>query len=125
MDQLSTKSEVANCLSAAKQAVDEVFTCSIVVAELLYGCIRSMRPAIHRAKVEALILPYDCLPFDEGAAEQFAKLRYNLELLGTPIGPYDLQIAAIALTRSCTLVTHNTSEFSRVSGLNLEDWELP
>jgi len=41
------------------------------------------------------------------------------------IGPYDVQIAAIALTNNCTLVTHNTSEFSRVPGLVLEDWEMP
>ena len=40
-----------------------------------------------------------------------------------PIGPYDLQIAAIALANGCTLVTHNISEFSRVRGLALEDWE--
>ena len=34
--------------------------------------------------------------------------------LGTPIGPYDLQIAAIALANDCTVVTHNTAEFQRV-----------
>jgi tRNA(fMet)-specific endonuclease VapC len=36
-----------------------------------------------------------------------------------------MQIAAIARALGCTLVTHNTSEFSRVPGLTLEDWELP
>ena len=40
-------------------------------------------------------------------------------------GPYDLQIAAIALAHRCTLVTNNTQEFSRVPGLRIEDWELP
>ena len=39
------------------------------------------------------------------------------------IGPYDLLIAAIALANGCTLVTHNTQEFSRIPGLVLEDWE--
>jgi tRNA(fMet)-specific endonuclease VapC len=42
---------------------------------------------------------------------------------GLPIGPYDLQIAAIALANDCTLVTHNIAEFSRVEKLRLEDWE--
>ncbi len=40
------------------------------------------------------------------------------------IGPYDLQIASIAIANGGTLVTHNTREFSRIPGLNLEDWEL-
>ena len=59
------------------------------------------------------------------AADRFASLRRHLDTLGTPIGPYDLQIAAIALVNGCTLITHNTREFSRVPGLLLEDWELP
>ena len=41
------------------------------------------------------------------------------------IGPYDVQIAAIAVANGCTLVTHNTREFSRIPGLLLEDWEVP
>jgi tRNA(fMet)-specific endonuclease VapC len=45
--------------------------------------------------------------------------------MGTPIGPYDLLIAAIALANGLVLVTHNTAEFSRVSGLMFEDWQTP
>ena len=43
--------------------------------------------------------------------------------MGTPIGSYDLQIAAIALANNLILVTHNTREFERVEGLQLEDWQ--
>lgn len=43
--------------------------------------------------------------------------------MGTPIGLYDLQIAAIALANNLILVMHNTREFSRVKGLQIEDWE--
>lgn len=46
-------------------------------------------------------------------------------MLGTPIGPYDFQIAAIALVHGATVVTHNTNEFSRVPNLLIEDWEIP
>jgi tRNA(fMet)-specific endonuclease VapC len=42
-----------------------------------------------------------------------------------PIGPNDLMIAAIVLANGLILVTHNTREFSRVSGLALEDWQVP
>jgi tRNA(fMet)-specific endonuclease VapC len=45
--------------------------------------------------------------------------------VGTPIGPNDLLIAAIALANRLTLVTHNTTEFSPVPGLKLEDWQIP
>ena len=42
----------------------------------------------------------------------------------TPIGPYDMMIAAQAITRSNTLITHNTDEFLRVSQLAVEDWTV-
>ncbi len=99
--------------------------CSVVAAELFYGCLRSAKPAQNRAKVDALLRPYLSLPFDDAAAELHAQIRFHLEKMGMPIGPYDLQIAAIALSRGCTLVTHNTAEFGRVPGLVLEDWESP
>ena len=69
--------------------------------------------------------PYPCLPFDENAADCYAAIRHQLEQLGRMIGPYDLQIAAIAVSTGSILVTHNTAEFSRVSGLVVEDWEIP
>ncbi|HEV3257827.1 MAG TPA: type II toxin-antitoxin system VapC family toxin, partial [Gemmataceae bacterium] len=65
------------------------------------------------------------LPFDDAAAAHYAPLRADLESKGTPIGPNDYQIAAIALANNVTLVTHNTQEFSRVVGLFLEDWLAP
>ena len=51
------------------------------------------------------------------------QIRAQLQKLGTPIGSYDLQIAAIALAHNLILVTHNTREFERVEGLKLEDWQ--
>ena len=103
----------------------EIRVCSVVVGELYYGCLRSAKPVDNRTKVDALIALYSSLAFDDTVADRFAMLRRHLETLGTPIGPYDLQIAAIALVHGCTLVTHNTAEFSRVPGLLLEDWESP
>ncbi len=62
------------------------------------------------------------LPFSSEAAPHFGEIRAALAGQGTPIGPYDLQIAAIARARSMVVVTHNTREFVRVPGLALEDW---
>src|SRR5437870_5384187 len=75
----------------------DIRVCSVVVAELLYGCLRSAKPAANLAARQALLAPYASLPFDDAAAQEFATIRRHLESLGTPIGPYDLQVAAIAL----------------------------
>ena len=103
----------------------DIRVCSIVVTELRYGCLRSAKPTANRAAVDLLLAPFPSLPFDDAAAEHAATVGRHLELLGQTIGPYDLQIAAIALANGCTLVTHNHSEFSRVPGLLIEDWETP
>jgi tRNA(fMet)-specific endonuclease VapC len=108
----------------AKPAAD-VQLCSVVVAELYYGAQRSAQVATNVSKVAAFLGQFTSLPFDDAAAEEFARLRAFLEAQGLPIGPYDLQIAAIALVNGMTLVTHNTKEFSRVPNLLIEDWEIP
>lgn len=103
----------------------DLVLCSVVVGELIYGAERS-GPA-HRvnnlARVEQLRRQFVSLPFDDRAAREYGQLRAHLVSLGTPIGPNDSLIAAIALASGVTLVTHNTAEFSRVPGLPLEDWE--
>lgn len=57
------------------------------------------------------------------AAEYYGRIRAELAAQGSPIGPNDLMIAAIALANELTLVTHNVNEFSRISDLIIEDWE--
>ncbi len=52
----------------------------------------------------------------------YAEIRALLEKSGNSIGANDLLIAATALNKNATLVTHNINEFSRVPGLNIEDW---
>jgi tRNA(fMet)-specific endonuclease VapC len=103
----------------------EVRLCSVVLSELYVGVLRSAQPAKNRADVDQFAAPLASLPFDDAAADVYARIRHQLESQGTAIGPYDLQIAAIALANGCTLVTHNTAEFGRVPGLVLEDWEIP
>ncbi|CAB1073208.1 VapC toxin protein [Olavius algarvensis Delta 1 endosymbiont] len=62
------------------------------------------------------------ISFGRTEVKYAASIRVNLEQQGTPIGPYDILIAASALANNLTLVTDNTSEFKRVSGLKIEDW---
>jgi tRNA(fMet)-specific endonuclease VapC len=70
------------------------------------------------------LAPFQSFAFDDEAAAIYARLRHELELAGSVIGPFDLQIAAISLRVGATLVTNNTSEFSRVAALPVENWML-
>lgn len=97
--------------------------CSIVKAELLYGAIKSARPQVNLEKLHLFFDRFVSYPFDDAAAEVSGRVRAQLARQGKPIGPNDLLIASIALSRQRTLVTHNLGEFSRVEGLALEDWE--
>jgi tRNA(fMet)-specific endonuclease VapC len=102
---------------------DEVVLCSVVTYELRYGAERSGNPAAQHAKLDQFLSQFACLSFDDSCGRRCAEIRRTLEQSGTPIGPHDLQIAAIALCYRLTLVTHNLREFGRVAGLVLEDWE--
>lgn len=101
----------------------DVAVCSVVKAELFSGAQRSRNPERALAAQRQFLQPYLSLPFDDAAAEIAGRVHAQLAVSGTPIGPYDLQIAAIALANGCTLVTHNVREFSRVPDLVYEDWE--
>ena len=95
---------------------------SITVYELWYGVQRSQHVARNSLALREFLAPLRQLEFDSDDAMTCAKIRSELQAKVTPIGPYDLQIAAQALRRKLTLVTHDTAEFERIAGLKLADW---
>lgn len=101
----------------------EVALCGIVKAELCFGAFKSARPRANLRLLRAFFEQFDVLPFHDRAIRNFGRIRSQLALQGTPIGPFDLIIAATAVAHSVTLVTHNVREFSRVRQLRLEDWQ--
>lgn len=104
------------------ESPQDIFTCSIVVSELLHGAEKYGNRHKRVTMVQTLLAPFQCLPFDEIDATYYATLRHSLEVRGEVIGPYDLQIAAICLRHQLTLVTNNVTEFTRVQGLTVQDW---
>jgi len=102
----------------------DVFTCQIVKAELFYGACKSSRREQDIALVQHFFDQFDSLSFNDQAVDTYGRIRTELATRGTPIGPNDLIIAAIAIAHNATLVTNNTREFNRVSGLLVEDWTL-
>ncbi|KPV54317.1 twitching motility protein PilT [Kouleothrix aurantiaca] len=107
----------------ARIQASDIALCSIVVAELYEGAYRSAQQQNNLAKVGQFVAQFIVLPFDTIAAQIAGQQGARLAALGTPIGPHDLQIAAIALEHDLTLVTHNVREFSRINGLRIEDWQ--
>lgn len=96
---------------------------AIVVFELWYGTERSARRSANQETLRRFMSQgIETLAFDEEDAREAARIRGALASRGTPIGPYDVLIAAQALQRGAILVTANTREFSRVDGLLLENW---
>jgi len=102
---------------------EDVALCSVVKGELNYGAARSRDPERTMARIAEFEAPFTSLPFDDSCVHAYGQIRSELEQAGTPIGPNDLIIAAIALTHGLTLVTHNTREFKRVARLSWADWE--
>jgi tRNA(fMet)-specific endonuclease VapC len=98
--------------------------CSVVAAELLYGAAKSQRKQETLDQLYRFIACFRVFDFDLAAAHQFGQIRAELERAGLPIGPFDMQIAAIAMANQLVVVTHNLNEFSRVPGLVCEDWEV-
>lgn len=105
----------------AKVGEAAVCTSIIVASELRFGAAKKQSPRLS-AQVQAILAVIDIVPFDAPADEAYARLRLHLERAGTPIGPNDMLIAAHALAGECVLVTANSSEFSRVPGLVVQNW---
>ena len=106
----------------------EIVTAAPVWHELFYGCQRlpvsRKREILETFLYEVLKPNMTILPYDEQAAEWHAKERARLASLGQMPAFVDGQIAAIAKVNGLILVTRNTSDFNKYSGLKLENWHL-
>lgn len=97
--------------------------CAPVKAELWFGACKSENPLRNQERITRFFGDLTSLPFDDTAAQRCGEVRADLSHQGILIGPYDLQIAAIAPVNDLTLVSNNLKEFQRISGLRVEDWQ--
>ena len=107
----------------AAQQPEDIYICTVTQMELYYGAYRSAQQERNLALLERFFSQFTIVPLDTAASRIAGRIRAELAAIGTPIGPYDSQIAAIALANNLILVTHNTDEFRRVNALQIEDWE--
>lgn len=100
----------------------EIKLSSITVAELYYGADKSKARIKNRKIAEQFVSTFQIIPFDSSCCNNYSKIRNSLEKSGKPIDPMDMLIASICLANNFILVTNNTKEFKRVSGLKMENW---
>jgi len=113
-----------NIRNRVLSAENDISLCSIVKYELYYGAYKSKEVIDNLKKIELFFNKFNTILFNDRCSKICGQIRADLEKNGLPIGPYDLQIASIALSNDLILVTHNIKEFNRISNLRIEDWEI-
>lgn len=101
---------------------DALCISAITLSELLFGVENSVNRDKNRTALLWFLVKVDVVSFDDKAAETYGKVRKELTKNGNLIGSMDMLIAAHSRSLGLTLVTHNTREFKRVTGLAVEDW---
>jgi tRNA(fMet)-specific endonuclease VapC len=117
------RGEAAVAARLRQEAPAQLAASVITEIEVEYGLARNpdLAPRVREA-MRVLMNTISILPFEREDARVAAQLRASLNRQGTPIGAYDLLLAACALRRGLKIVTHNAREFARIAGLGLEDW---
>ncbi len=105
----------------AEKGEETICTSIIVAAELRFGAEKSGSDKL-ADRVNLILSAIEILPLESPVDREYEKLRHYLAGNGTLIGPNDMLIAAQALCAGLTVVTADTGEFSRVPGLNIENW---
>ena len=101
---------------------EELAVSSMTAAELFYGAEKSGNPDGSRMRVEEFLGSLEVVPGDENAVRTFGYVKAYLVRAGLAIPDADLLVAAAALSRSCPLATGNVRHFSRIWGLQVQDW---
>ena len=94
----------------------------ITFGELLFGAEKSAHRTAALERLRELQIFLSVLPLPEASADNYGKIRAELESKGEIIGNNDLWIASHALSLGLILVTNTDREFSRVSGLRTQNW---
>jgi tRNA(fMet)-specific endonuclease VapC len=100
---------------AAECDAGDLVTSAIAFAEVAYGSMNELPPAIDQLR--AFVEEVPVLVFDFKAALAYATLPFKR-------GSFDRLIAAHALSHDLIVVTHNEKHFADVPGLQVENWTV-
>jgi tRNA(fMet)-specific endonuclease VapC len=107
-----------------KKSREGIFVSSLTVAELEYGVANSYHPEKNRVALIKFLSILNILNFDDSDAVRYGTMKAKLKKTGKLFGPIDMLLAAQATSKGLIFVTNNTTEFSNVEGLRLEDWKV-
>jgi tRNA(fMet)-specific endonuclease VapC len=101
---------------------DPIQISSVTLMELYYGAFKSQKVESNIAKVRKIENSIEIISINTDQVELFGMLKVKLEKAGTPLDDFDLILAATALSHNLILVTNNERHFSRIEGLQIENW---
>ena len=92
------------------------------IAELYYGAVKGNKEKNFEdiTKIERL---FRIIPLYDSFRE-YATIRLQLKVAGTPIDIMDLFIGSTARHNNCIMVTHNQKHLKHIPNLQLEDWQM-
>jgi len=105
-----------------KHRPEEFLISSITVGELIYGVNKSQHRDRNLQAILKILSPFKIIDFDSSDGWEYGEIRADLEERGAIIGGNDIMIAAQAKRRGLIVITNNTGEYTRVNGLQVEDW---
>ena len=95
---------------------------TITLAEMEYANENSLYKEKNKIALLEFLAIIDVKQFDEKAAQEYGRVKKELKEKKCLIGPFDMLIGAHAKSLHMMLVTNNTKEFERISGLKIENW---
>jgi len=98
------------------------YLCLITIGEIYHGIYYSARVQKNLSRYRAFFKKVKVLPFTHDVAEQFGRIKADLQRRGALIEDHDMWIASHALVHKATLVTNNEKDFQRIEGVKIENW---
>ena len=110
-----------------RQAAGDLYTTAITVLEIRYGLEHltgGRRKDRLQAAADEVFAAFSefVLPFDAGAAVQYARIARHRDEAGLPISGFDAQIAAICRVRGAALATRNIKDFVETGVEVIDPW---
>lgn len=100
---------------------DNCFISEITLAELKFGVENSVKKEKNKNALDDFLSGVKILPIYH-AIDLYASEKARLRKIGTPIDDFDLLIGVTAVAHDLIMITNNAKEFSRITGIKIEDW---